>query len=299
MESNKIYHGDCQELIKLIPGNSIDCICTDPPYLYLKNQKLERKFDEHALFEEYKRVLKPNGFVVLFGRGTSFYRWNILLEELGYSFKEEIIWNKRRMSSPALNLGRVHETISLHSMSGSVNKVMLNYGEAYAFSLEKITATLQRLGTVLNKGPQFEKIINNLIKKAETGSYAHDFKDEGFKTTYSSIKSRRHVNTYAIEAMLEGVREQSIIEENRIHIGQIHPTQKPVRLLERLLALVKPKGVENPVVLDTFAGSCGIAKAAINTGWNYICMEIDEEYYNAGKDDVERYIAAGVQQSLF
>ena len=71
---NKIYNEDCQEGIKRIPDASVDCILTDPPYLYLKGQKLERPFDERSLFLEFARVLKPNGFVVLFGRGTSFYQ---------------------------------------------------------------------------------------------------------------------------------------------------------------------------------------------------------------------------------
>lgn len=79
--------------------------------------------------------------------------------------------------------------------------------------------------------------------------------------------------------MLNGVREQSIIEENRTHLGQIHPTQKPVRLLERLLALTTKPG---DVVLDTFAGSCSTAVACINTSRKYIAFEIEPEYYDLG-----------------
>ena len=79
--------------------------------------------------------------------------------------------------------------------------------------------------------------------------------------------------------MLNGVREQSIIEENRTHLGQIHPTQKPVRLLERLLALTTQPG---DVVLDPFSGSCSTAIACVNTNREYIGFEIDKEYYEAG-----------------
>ncbi|KAA6318098.1 hypothetical protein EZS27_031850, partial [termite gut metagenome] len=43
---NKIYNQDCLEGMKALTNNSIDCILTDPPYLYLKNQKLDRPFDE-------------------------------------------------------------------------------------------------------------------------------------------------------------------------------------------------------------------------------------------------------------
>lgn len=110
IELDKIYNEDCQEGIKRIPDASIDCILTDPPYLYLKGQKLERKFDEQTLFSGFKRVLKPTGFVVMFGRGTSFYRWNTILSDLGFKFKEEIIWDKGYCTSPLMRLSRIHET---------------------------------------------------------------------------------------------------------------------------------------------------------------------------------------------
>ena len=80
IELDKIYNEDCQEGIKRIPDASVDCIITDPPYLYLKGQKLEREFNEFELFNQFKRVLKPDGFVVLFGRGTSFPNWDFLLK---------------------------------------------------------------------------------------------------------------------------------------------------------------------------------------------------------------------------
>ena len=48
--------------MKDLPDESIDCVLTDPPYLYLKNQKLDRQFDEKAFFEQVKRVLKLNAF---------------------------------------------------------------------------------------------------------------------------------------------------------------------------------------------------------------------------------------------
>ncbi|WP_418988191.1 DNA methyltransferase [Bacteroides heparinolyticus] len=107
--------------MKRIPDASVDCILTDPPYLYLKH-KLDRPFDERRLFGEFKRVLKPKGFVVLFGRGTSFYRWNTELSNLGFDFKEEIVWDKSFTSSPLLSLSRVHETISVHTLRGGANQ---------------------------------------------------------------------------------------------------------------------------------------------------------------------------------
>ena len=76
-----------------------------------------------------------------------------------------------------------------------------------------------------------------------------------------------------------GTSEKSIIKQARDHYSAIHPTQKPVRLIERLLALVTQPG---DVVLDPFSGSCSTAVACINNNRKFIGFEIDKEYYDAG-----------------
>lgn len=106
-----LYNEDCLIGMKRIPDASVDCVLTDPPYLYLKNQKLDRSFDEQAFFAEVKRILKKDGFIVMFGRGTSFYRWNTILADLGFNFKEEIIWDKSYISSPLMAISRVSRYI--------------------------------------------------------------------------------------------------------------------------------------------------------------------------------------------
>lgn len=58
IQINNIYNEDCLEGMKRISDNSVDCILTDPPYLYLRNQKLDRPFNEEVFFSECKRVLK-------------------------------------------------------------------------------------------------------------------------------------------------------------------------------------------------------------------------------------------------
>lgn len=77
----------------------------------------------------------------------------------------------------------------------------------------------------------------------------------------------------------KGQLEKSIISIPHDRYARIHPTQKPVRLLERLLALTTKPG---DVVLDPFSGSCSTAVACINTNRKYIGFEIDKEYYDAG-----------------
>lgn len=161
IEINKIYNEDCQEGIKRIPNASIDCLLTDPPYLYLKNQKLERPFDELYLFAEFKRVLKPTGFVVMFGRGTSFYRWNTILADLGFMFKEEIIWDKGYCTSPLMRLSRMHETISTHAMpKATINKCKVPYLEMKKNDIHGIIQDIKRLRSVFTQSKSMDAVCN-------------------------------------------------------------------------------------------------------------------------------------------
>jgi site-specific DNA-methyltransferase (adenine-specific) len=105
-----LYLGTMEETIGGI--ERVDHILTDPPYLYIKTHDFDRAWDEQLFFENAKRLLPDNGFIALFGRGTSFYRWNTRLADLGFVFKEEIVCDKRMISSPVTPISRFHETIS-------------------------------------------------------------------------------------------------------------------------------------------------------------------------------------------
>lgn len=83
LSTTRVFQGDCLDLIKEIPDASIDAVVSDPPYGYLKH-RLDRAFDEDALFAEFKRILKPAGAIVLFGRGVPFFRWGVKLDALGF-----------------------------------------------------------------------------------------------------------------------------------------------------------------------------------------------------------------------
>ncbi|MDR0754585.1 MAG: site-specific DNA-methyltransferase [Prevotellaceae bacterium] len=271
---NTITQGDCLDLIKQIPDSSIDSIITDPPYLYLKNQKLDRPFDENLFFSEAKRVLKRNGFIVLFGRGTSFYRWNCMLANLGFTFKEEIIWNKSYCSSPLMNISRVHETISIHTRGkGIINKVKIPYLEMKGNDIDGICVDLKRFLS----GVKNTKSLNAVLSFLENNKKTLEKERLPCYNITQKITKNVDKSVSIMEAIKYGMNEKSIIKQPRDHYKTIHPTQKPVRLLERLLALVTNVG---DLVLDPFSGSGSTALACRNTGRNFVAFEIDKEYYD-------------------
>lgn len=322
MEINRIYNEDCLIGMRKIPDANIDVILTDPPYLYLKNQKLDRPFDENVFFNEVKRVLKKDGFIVMFGRGTSFYRWNTILADLGFTFKEEFIWDKGYCTSPLMPISRIHETISIHTLGkGSIIKQKIPYLEMKRYNIPSIMDDIKRLCTTFGN-PKSLLAVKTFLKN-NTLDY-----DGSCKANFTSVSSGLNVQNRCASVMRavregfneksiirtdlnkktgdgltgasknqgnkcvtvaqsfeKGMNEKSIIKETPNHYRAIHPTQKPVRLIERLLNLVCAEGV---TVLDPFSGSGSTAVACLNTNRNFIGFEIDKEYYDAGCNRIDK-----------
>lgn len=284
MERIKLFNEDNLEVMKRLPDESIDVICIDPPYLYLKNQKLERPFDEHKFFSECKRLLTKNGFIVMFGRGESFYRWNTILSELKFAFKEEIVWDKSQNSIPAAPILRTHELVNIYTKGvGKLNDVKIPYLEAKKYNIEGVIQDVKRIKSAINS-KEFEDIEHYL----NTG-----------EIIYTEKKSKNHMkNAFhdrsrglaTLRTIQNGMKEKTIMRELRDHYSAIHPTQKPVRLLERLLALVIPesKPREEILVADFFGGSMSCMEAVHNMGMKGIACEIDQEYFDKGKERIEK-----------
>lgn len=281
------------ELMSRIETESIDIICIDPPYKYLKNQKLEVDFDELKFFTEAKRVLIKDGFIIMFGRGVSFYRWNCMLSDMGFIFKEEIVWNKGYNSSPVTPINRYHETISIWSEKGKINKTLVPYIETKV-DFNKIHTDLKRIKSALQN--PFELLdLEAYIKTGEV-DFQEKNKTQGHGTTVQSKMKQQSKATKTMQALTKGMKEQSIINVNREHYTAIHPTQKPVRLLERLLLLCLPdKPKELIKVADFFGGSMSVMEACINLGLNGISCEIDKEYFDAAMKRINNHMS---QQKL-
>jgi site-specific DNA-methyltransferase (adenine-specific) len=339
----QLHHGDNIELMATLPDASIDVICIDPPYLYLKGQKLERAFDEQRFFAECARLLTKDGFIILFGRGASFYRWNTILAELGFAFKEEVIWDKNQTTSPLLSMTRVHETVAIWSKGkGAINKVKVPYLEMKSHDLDAIIVDIKRLKTILNNTKSLDAVLSYLednkhiyqqpkkhktsvsvqpshllntersaacmqyIKEGlnEKSIIRSDFAEASVMDNKSSLRAgacnegNRCVNM--IQTISAGMNEKTIIKEQRNHYSAIHPTEKPVRLLERLMALVLPKDKPRNeiVVADFFGGSMSCMEAAWNMGLNGIASEIDKEYFDSGKERIDK-LTNQATQTLF
>lgn len=104
--------GDCLVLMKDIPDGSIDLILCDLPYGATKN-KADERLDFKELWRQYKRIIKDNGCIALFGQGLFYVD---LVQSNRKQFRYDFVWDKV-LSTGFLNANRLplrqHEQIAI------------------------------------------------------------------------------------------------------------------------------------------------------------------------------------------
>ena len=278
----KLYNCDCLDLMQHLinRGMQVDAIITDPPYGYL-DHKLDKKFDNHKFFELAYKLIKQNGFLIFFGRGVENAKRIVIADEVGFKFKEEIVWNKKHTSSQSLPIGRLHEMAYMFTKdNGKINYIYKDFDdEIYKYDNESYIKILEndikRLISYINNVKNYNDFIN--LKEG-------NIKIKGIsKYNLTSIPLNNYNGFYKLNKKYNyGALIKSIINlsnDVRYNHTQIHPTEKPVKLLQILIELVD-NGADNYTILDPFAGSCSQAMACYNLNKNFIGCEIDKEYYD-------------------
>lgn len=106
----QLFNDDCFNVLPTIEDSSVDFICTDPPY-NTTNARWETKIDFDKLFEEYWRILKPNGCICMFSQNPLASKIIVSQEK---KFRYEWVWEKNRavgfLNSKKMPL-RAHELI--------------------------------------------------------------------------------------------------------------------------------------------------------------------------------------------
>jgi site-specific DNA-methyltransferase (adenine-specific) len=114
LKVNEVYLGDCIQVMKDVDSESIDMILTDLPYNVTKNKWDQQVIPLDLLWNEYKRIIKKNGAILLFAQGI-FAAKLIMSNEKWYKY--DLIWKKGERVSGFLNskkqFMRNHEQILL------------------------------------------------------------------------------------------------------------------------------------------------------------------------------------------
>ena len=243
----KIYQGDCLELMKNIKDKSIDCIICDLPYGVTSKNKWDTIIPYEPLWKEYKRIIKDNGPIILFGQ-DKFTAKTMLSNEKMHRYN--LIWNKV-LTSGFLNAGRMplreHEDIMIFYKKLPTYNPQFTEGKP-----------------LHGMGEKFKKVKNN----------NNNYND--FNSCNNPSANREGDTKKYPKSILTFPRPASS--------KMLHPTEKPVELLEYL---IKTYSNENDVILDNCMGSGSTGVAALNTNRRFIGMELDENYFNIAKERLE------------
>ena len=238
--------GDCLEVMKQIPSGSVDAIITDPPY-GTTQCKWDSVIDFSLMWEQLNRIIKPNGAIVLFGSEpfSSALRMSNIK-----NYKYDWKWNKIQGSG------------------------FLNAKKMPLKTIEDILIFYEKLPTY---NPQGLKEIKN--KKVQCNSIAKQTFNKGGLTTHNGGRLK---GIYITEYTNYPTQ---LISEKKIRRGRLHPTQKPIALMEYL---IKTYTNENETVLDFTMGSGSTGVAAKNLNRNFIGIEQDDKYFDIATERINK-----------
>lgn len=306
-----LYRGDCLELMKDIPDGSVDLVLTDPPYNIGK-----AKWDKipHYIewcgkwLKEVERVLKGNG---------SFYFWHNDMVQIAqlmewirkntrFVFKQMIVWNKRFEGSP--NKGFMDGFVEVGGLRNY--QQMCEYCLFYTFQdetgLEQILPAcfapyLDYMTSEKNAAGMSVKSVNALTGYVSIAS--HWFWQEPQKrqpqprfigeSDYRKLQSTgRWQRPYealrreyeALRYTFNGQKTHHSVWNYETAPKQGHITPKPVAMLENIL---RHSSNEGDTVFDCFMGSGSTGVACVNTGRDFIGIELDADYFNIAKKRIE------------
>jgi site-specific DNA-methyltransferase (adenine-specific) len=242
-----IFNGDCLEILRSFPEDSIDMVFADPPYMLsndgftCQNGKMltvnKGKWDKSSGFENdtifhnewisaCRRVLKPEGTIWISGTYHSIYQCGYLLQKNNFHILNDIAWFKPN-AAPNLScrfFTASHETI-IWARKDKKAKHTFNYRE-------------------MKNG---------------------NFPEDKLKKENTQMRS-----VWSISTPRNGEKEQ----------GK-HPTQKPLDLLKRIVCASTNA---NDIILDPFCGSgtTGVACGCFSNR-SFVGIEIDKNYCELAK----------------
>lgn len=281
MDLNRIYNMDCLEGMKEIPDGSIDLAIIDPPYYKVVNEKWDYLWANESeyiqwslkyLFEIF-RVLRTGGSLYLFG----YFRILALLvshfKDIGFELRQQIVITKglRSVAGRATKQYKLFPNVTesclfmIKDNKPFVKEYLKTHQELKNLSAKEINTLL---GVKSNGGGMWSIYTgDNVCKQFPTKEIWNKLANIlGFDLPYESIAQTFN----PIMGITDVWDDIDFYNEDRNH-----PTQKPVKLIKRLIQASSNKG---DTVLDPFMGSGTTAVAAVMENRKFIGFETNSEY---------------------
>ena len=254
MQDIELIHGEClEEMDKLIEQG----IKVDMILCDLPYGTTACKWDSIIPFDElwirYNKIIKDNGAVVLFGSEP--FSSRLRMSNIK-NYKYDWVWIKER--GTGFNFSKYQPLRMNENISVFYSK--LNYYNSIGEKLKK---------------PYYH--VLPIPKNESSPMTSNGLNEDGTR------KYELYTHT----------KKNNILRFSRDYKNKLHPTQKPVALLEYL---IKTYTNENELVLDNCFGSCSTGIACMNTNRRFIGIEKDDNYFNVGKDRVDNHVVLEVSE---
>jgi len=245
----KLIQGDClKEMDKLIEqGVKVDAVITDPPY-GTTACKWDSVIPFDQMWERLNQLIKPNGAIVLFGSEP--FSSSLRMSNLK-NYKYDWTWNKVQ-------------------------------GTGFSACKKQPLRVIENISVFYNKPPLYNPQMVKRDKVIDSSNWKQDkliSENSRFTGKDCSLAQKVYTEKYPV----------NYIEINRAkkecnNTKRVHPTQKPVALMEYL---IKTYTNENETVLDFTMGSGSTGVACVNTNRNFIGIELDKNYFEIAKNRIE------------
>lgn len=243
-----MFQGDCLEIMdKLIKESvKVDMILTDPPY-GTTHCKWDSVINFEKVWERAKKLITNNGCICLFGTEPFSSHLRLSNEDM---YKYDYKWIKSKVGN----------------FLNAKNSPMKKYEDIMCFSYGNIANGSKNMMRYYPQGLQVVNKIKNNKGKSRNG------------TTIEERPSRQG------EYIQKYTNYPNNLLQFNSELKTVHPTQKPVDLLEHL---IKTYTLENDIILDFTMGSGSTGVACMNTNRKFIGIELDTQYFEIAKNRIQ------------
>lgn len=271
--------GDSKVVLQEFKDNSVDMLCSDPPYAYgFMGKSWDKVLPDTEIWRQCFRLLKPGAFITVMAAPRTDVLWRISrdLEEAGFDLSfSNIEWVY------ASGFPKASDTPKMLEKRGAIQDVVEKYNGAKMGFQPKPSREIIIVGMKpFSEGSYVDKVLN------------FEALPDNIKMTYPLIQTPKPAK-----------KEKNYGTTNH---PNIHPTIKPIKLFSYLITLFTRPG---DWILDPFGGSGTTGLACKLLDRNHIYIDFTEEYYDiaqerlqVSKEDLKKLLKEKIdngQQELF
>ena len=290
MNLNSCILGDCIEEMKSISDDSIDLVIADPPYWKVVGQewdyqwRTEKDYIEWSLrwIKEVARILRIGGTFYCFGYFRTLTHLVPYLDDMELELRQQIILDKgmRAVSGRATKNYKMFPNVTesilfiIKDNKRFIKPFLKSRQQDLGLKAKEIN---EALGVKSNGGGMWSIYTGkNVCEQFPT----EELWNKLSKILQFDLPYKKLAQTFNPQMGYTDVwTDIDFYKEKRYH-----PTQKPVKLIERLIAASSNEG---DIVLDPFSGCGSTQLSCIDLKRNYIAIELDKQYYETALKRIE------------